>query len=97
MKYYFSKYKHTNQVFYKSFDKPASVMVSGDVITVNVYPFLIYSVDYFIHKATPDMSRHIMIYIVSRGSYDSNDIFNITMGSGKVKIFNKQKEGIFLK
>ncbi len=95
--YYFTRYKYTTQVFYKSLKSPARVNVYNEFINVVIVGFFDYTDVYHIHKETIEQSKNRVIFLVTKGGYHTNDFYNIVMGSGRIQIYNNAKEGIFLK
>lgn len=107
MKYFFSRYKFSSQLFYKKIDK-AIVKVFSDCFQVQVFPFFGYSGNYFKHSIfSQDNNKTIYrtIYVDSKtveidleSINPNNEYFVGIYRSGKkITIFQSSLDGIILK
>lgn len=107
MKYFFSRYKFTSQLFYKKIDK-ATVKVFTDCFQVQVLPFYTYSGNYFKHSIFfQDNNKTIYrtIYVDSKTieiDLENINLYNeyfvgIYSSGKKVTIFKSSLDGIIFK
>jgi hypothetical protein len=105
MKYYFSKSKFANQLFFKKI-QGASIEHTSGLFQISTMPFLHYSGKYHIHSVTEKdknrtlyltmKSQNVEVDFVELNNY--NQFFvSISHDGKKAMVFNKDAEGIILK
>lgn len=105
MIYYFSKYKFTTGIFYKTIDTAVIEHLNG-CFKVTILPFFRYSGNYYIDSITEKDSKR-NIYLTMKSEDNNSDLslidnFNkvyisLSFDGKKIMIFDSQMNGIILK
>lgn len=105
MKYFYSKYKFTHSLFYKSIEL-ATVEHTDKLFSIQIYPFFAYGGRYYIESVVKkDNERTIFLTKKSRDekfdseNYDFLEQFFVSLSHDgrKVMIFKEGGEGIIIK
>lgn len=107
MKYFYSKYKFTSDLFYKKIEK-ATVDTYKDCFVVKIFPFFQYSGHFFIHSIISENQKKIVYRTMLQKSDSENVDFDLInpyneffigfcSHSKKISIFQSNLDGIILK
>lgn len=105
MKYYYSKSKFSNQLFYKSIQLATLEHTSG-IFQISIIPYFYYSGKYHIHSVVlKDSNRTLFLTMKSDEDvvdfdmmFGNNEFFiSISHDGRKAMVFDSNKDGIILK